>query len=344
MIVWGGTPTGGGTYLASGGRYDPQNDQWMPTSMAGAPSARYRHTAIWSGETMIVWGGWTGTQTNTGGQYDPRADRWTPTSFSFAPSARENHSAVWTGAEMVVWGGDVNPGPIQQSLKTGARYDPFEDSWIAIADAPQAMNGHSAVWTGTEMMVWTGSAGQRYDLAGNTWRSVSTLGAPTGPTAIVWAGDFVLAWGSAPRTGGRYAIDTDHDGTANQCDSDDDNDGAADGADCAPELASVAAPPGEVSGVLVSRSPGVHVAWNPQSGARYDIAAGLLETLRSTGGTFQASCGANSIAAVAWDDPSPAPSPGEGLFYLIRAENACGAASYGSASSGTQREVADDCP
>ena len=32
-------------------------DSWTPTSTYGAPVARNRHTAVWTGTRMIVWGG-----------------------------------------------------------------------------------------------------------------------------------------------------------------------------------------------------------------------------------------------------------------------------------------------
>ena len=54
-------------------------------SATNAPSARFRHTAVWTGTEMIVWGG---QLINTGGRYDPATDSWKPTSAINAPSAR----------------------------------------------------------------------------------------------------------------------------------------------------------------------------------------------------------------------------------------------------------------
>ena len=64
MIVWGGP------FAAStGGLYDPSDDSWVATNRAGAPAGRYRHTAVWTGSRMIVWGGTNFSPFNTGGQY-----------------------------------------------------------------------------------------------------------------------------------------------------------------------------------------------------------------------------------------------------------------------------------
>ena len=38
----------------SGGCTD---DTWTPTTLTNAPTARWRHTAVWTGSEMIVWGG-----------------------------------------------------------------------------------------------------------------------------------------------------------------------------------------------------------------------------------------------------------------------------------------------
>jgi len=58
MIVWGGMFFDGGSiYINTGGIYDPSNDSWALISMLNAPSARYLHTAVWTGTKMVVWGG-----------------------------------------------------------------------------------------------------------------------------------------------------------------------------------------------------------------------------------------------------------------------------------------------
>ena len=74
----------------------------------GAPSARYIHTAVWTGSELIVWGGGNGA--NTGGRYDPAGDSWMPLSNTDAPGPRNAHTAIWTGSEMIVWGGMSNVG------------------------------------------------------------------------------------------------------------------------------------------------------------------------------------------------------------------------------------------
>jgi hypothetical protein len=129
------------------------------------PAARYQHTAVWTGDEMIVWGGNDGAYLDSGGRYDPGGDAWTPVSLTGAPSQRSQHSAVWTGDAMVVWGGY---GGIP--VASGGSYDPTGDTWIptAVVDAPSARSQHTAVWTGSFMVVWGGfpalGSGSRFAL------------------------------------------------------------------------------------------------------------------------------------------------------------------------------------
>jgi N-acetylneuraminic acid mutarotase len=118
MIVWGGLS---GSYLLSGGQYDPVGDSWTATSSDSStvPTARFGHTAVWTGSRMIVWGGYNPTQLATGGQYDPVGNSWTATTTAGAPSARDSHTAVWTGTKMIVWGGENG---IANPLNTGGQY------------------------------------------------------------------------------------------------------------------------------------------------------------------------------------------------------------------------------
>ncbi len=122
MILWGGRAFDG-TVLNTGLRYNPVLDSWATTPMGSAvPDARYRHTAVWTGMEMIVWGG-AGTQLfGSGGKYNPSTGVWAATSTaSAAPSARYAHTAVWTGTAMIVWGGAESAS---HSVNSGGRYDP----------------------------------------------------------------------------------------------------------------------------------------------------------------------------------------------------------------------------
>ena len=163
MVVWGGVGTT--ELIADGGRYDPAADGWSPVSAAGQPSPRIFHTAFWNGSEMVVWGGAADVNPwdlrNDGGKYDPLSDSWVPTSVTGAPAGRAKHSSAWTGSEMIVWGG-CNGGGCSDQLVSGGRYDLDTGEWQPTneAGAPREREFHSAVWTGSEMIVWGGYGGR----------------------------------------------------------------------------------------------------------------------------------------------------------------------------------------
>ena len=231
MIIWGGNNASHGGYERTGGRYDPSTDTWAGMHSASAPQARRQHTAVWTGTSMIVWGGYNHTNEfdcyGDGGIYYPATDLWTPVATVGAPGRRRFHSAVWTGTKMIVWGGRDEDAP--QTYDDGGRYDPLLNSWQSVTTdgAPDARTDHTAVWTGDEMIVWDGTYhggvgdGARYDPATDNWSTVSSVGAPEGRQehSAVWTGDRMIVWGGYDPTvfnntvfdtGGRYDPATDN--------------------------------------------------------------------------------------------------------------------------------------
>jgi len=286
MFMWGGYD---GTFLDTGGYYTPATDTWTRTTDVGAPARRDAHTTIWTGSEIILWGGFDNDGTlfwNTGARYgsaslvatatptaSPTAlptatltttstnspsptltptvatpptatpvptvtstptvatpsDSWAPMSTVNAPAGRSGHTAVWTGTEVLVWGGETGGGGFA-TTNTGGKYNPATDSWLPITtvNAPSARRFHRAVWTGTEMIVWGGEAGNagptladggRYNPVTDSWAPLSMVNAPTARVAHtgIWTGSEMLVWGGdleaadvvLTQTGGRYNPQTD---------------------------------------------------------------------------------------------------------------------------------------
>jgi len=225
MIVWGGfsqeTFEGLTGALRTGGIYDPVANTWQPTSIVGAPSARALHTAVWTGEKMIVWGGNTGHHSilGDGAMYDPESDSWTPVSGIGSPAARALHGAVWTGSRMVVWGGEVKDG--EDATNTGGVFDPVGDVWAPtpISGAPSARTHFVMVALGGRVIIWSGElksgddtdTGGIYDPETDAWTATTRTGAPaprdratgvsTGAVMIAWGG---FADDKELNTGGIY--------------------------------------------------------------------------------------------------------------------------------------------
>ncbi len=225
VVIWGGYYFDGSDhYLDTGGRYDPATDTWTATSTVGAPSGRMNHTAVWAGNTMVVWGGFAPGVVSTGGRYDPVTDHWTTVSTLGAPAARAGHTAVWTGSKMLVWGGFSESFPNYEN--TGGLYDPVGDTWseTSTKGAPAGRYQHTAVWSGSELLVWGGfgfgylADGGRYDPLADAWTPIAIGAAPSsrGYHTAIWTGRVMVIWGGDSagdppyrESGGRYDPLTD---------------------------------------------------------------------------------------------------------------------------------------
>ncbi|MEK8032292.1 Ig-like domain-containing protein [Ideonella sp. DXS29W] len=194
-----------------------RDDSWRPT-LAGL-DGRYEHTAVWTGQEMIVWGGMeaVGAYYGDGARYNPATDTWAPVSGTGAPGPRHAHSAVWTGDEMIVFGGDGS--------RTGGRYDPVTDTWRAMSTvgAPVGQQWAASVWTGKEFITWGGiydvavNTGARYNPKTDTWATLPAValagrsympGVWTGSEMVVWSG-YDVQQGRLYRDGARYNPKTD---------------------------------------------------------------------------------------------------------------------------------------
>ena len=93
------------------------------------------------------------------------------------------------------------------------------DTWTAtsITNVPEARYYHTAVWTGSEMIVWGGDnffrerSGGRYNPSTDSWTATNTTSAPSARTdhTAVWTGNEMIIWGGvhlngSSNTGGRY--------------------------------------------------------------------------------------------------------------------------------------------
>jgi hypothetical protein len=280
---------------------------------------------------------------------------------------------------MIVWGG-TGPGGF---IDTGGVYDPAANSWTStsLVGAPPGRLSHTAVWTGSRMVVWGGEAvvpldtGGRYDPLADAWASISMLDAPAARYfhTAVWSGSSMIVWGGtngAPLgAGGQYAlgqaVDDDGDGVS-ECAGDCNDDSASihpgavevcDGLDndCSGVADDGILPPsGTLLLALVKNGSDAVVSWNEVAGAvGYDAVEGDLAVLTYTSGDFT-----SSVLACILDDgdvtsvsAGSIPIPGGGFWYLVRGINCAGAGSYdegvGSQQGSRDAEIAaspNACP
>src|SRR5439155_15847727 len=86
----------------------------------------------------------------------------------------------------------------------------IDDTWTATSttNAPTARDGHTAGWTGSEMIVWGGlnngtsfNSGGRYNPGTDSWTATSTTNAPDARYShtAVWSGSQMIVWGGRDR-------------------------------------------------------------------------------------------------------------------------------------------------
>jgi Kelch motif len=214
VIVWGGCcGVAGQGSRAPGVIYDVTQDRWRPLER-GPLGNRGGHSAVWTGEEMLVWGGGgSGGLRADGAAYDPASESWRL--IPPAPlSPRSQHVAVWTGEEMIVWGGSR---PLREyrerPLYDGAAYDPRSDTWrrlpptrllaplpavLDVLDESEELD-LNAVWTGDTMLIWGPNGGATYDPDNDLWERVpgppSEFGVTPAGSAPVWTGQEMIVWG-----------------------------------------------------------------------------------------------------------------------------------------------------
>ncbi|MGE0528473.1 MAG: Kelch repeat-containing protein [Bdellovibrionales bacterium] len=215
MLLWSGSL---GDFRVV--NFDPATDTFTRSGATNPPGNIGVYTAIWTGSKMIIWGGFSLSGTtmavvNDGAAYDPLTDSWTKISSVGAPSPRAYATAIWTGSKMIVWGG--NSYPNFEVKGDGGIYDPKTDSWTTLNSdgAPSPRNAHTAVWTGTGMIIWGGNTydgthfselndGAVFDPENQSWTQLTQSGnLPHGRSGhvAVWTGSKMIIWGGSVKDG-----------------------------------------------------------------------------------------------------------------------------------------------
>jgi N-acetylneuraminic acid mutarotase len=136
---------------------------------------------------------------------------------SFAQEQREDYLASWEV------GANVRR---QKMIRANAGYtlpaiseattECSPNTWTAtsITNAPVQRRFHTAVWTGSEMIVWGGLSngaslysGRRYNPSTDSWTNTSTnYPVPAGRSShtAVWTGSEMIVWGGEASTGGVF--------------------------------------------------------------------------------------------------------------------------------------------
>lgn len=199
VIVWGGWTEGEFGLQpprANGAAYSPETDRWRRIARAPIPG-RARHVATWTGEEMLVWGGYPqfGLPRAVGAAYDAAADRWRM--IQAAPIGWSSESlGAWTGREWVI-ARRTRADRIQL-----AAYDPDRDRWRRLPTPGVELSSEAhLVWCGETLLVGSSMEGL-FRLKGDTWTATASPpdGMPATGTPICAAGRLFIPLGSAPGT------------------------------------------------------------------------------------------------------------------------------------------------
>lgn len=229
--------------------WNPVPQQYFFNKTISAPAGRDSHTGVWDDTTsrLFIWGGknGTGNPLGTGGIYRPSDNSWWELTFpdyysySKTPAPRYGHTATWNGNQMIVYGGTTGRAYFPNLTSNDGRYSPaappelvvattdnntrsiYNDMWtpLPLDNIAASRTGHTAVWTGGQMIVWGGindggylNTGGKYSPFGDFWTSMTLTGqtpsARDGHVAV-WTGDEMFVWGGQNDTGyldsgGRY--------------------------------------------------------------------------------------------------------------------------------------------
>ncbi|MBI3203392.1 MAG: hypothetical protein HYZ29_17775 [Myxococcales bacterium] len=139
VVVWAGVDTSSGTDKEAGPGWRVALDGTISSlPVAGAPSRRAVGAFDILGDQLLVWSGYSAEQDKyleDGARLDLLSDQWFP-----LPSAQtwmsSRHTAAHgvVGSRWLVWGG-LSDGAFR---KDGAVWDPEQDAWSPVVDAPIA--------------------------------------------------------------------------------------------------------------------------------------------------------------------------------------------------------------
>ena len=244
MLVWGGRD--GTEFLNDGALLRAEDTTWIgltsENNVAHTPAPRTDHTAVWTGETMVIWGGLIqgqGAAGDRGAEYNPTTELWA-TLPGGGPSPRVGHTMTWTGEALYVIGGVDAAGVVHRDVwvLTPGKLDPKAHPNAQPGDRERALEGgswsrlpelpgptgaryhHSATWTGSYLVVFGGFSPAGDPLADAyalqpipdaRWVDITLTPAPTARAchAGLWTGSEILYLGGTQAQGPELASDED---------------------------------------------------------------------------------------------------------------------------------------
>jgi len=213
--------------------YDERDGGGASTCIAGSNSPCYRMYARRSNDNGVTWlpdDAFSDVVSPLPAQPHPSVVPYYVSDYDYASAVATKHLASWVDGRVPINGTYQQDAFTDAELVGTATPTPTppctDDTWTptSTTNAPDGRMLPTAVWTGSEMIVWGGTTdringlntGGRYNPSTDSWTPISTTNAPTARFAhtAVWTGSEMIVWGgynngSRLNTGGRYDPSTD---------------------------------------------------------------------------------------------------------------------------------------
>lgn len=157
VLIWGGE-TGGNVAVNTGALYNPATDTWRLMSNVNAPTAREWAAGVWTGKEFITWGGVSPTSlaNSDGGRYDLATDTWIPFKTPNLDFIYEG-AAFWSGSKVYFMQGRYSGAYVNEQgggFYSGFSFDPSNNKWDYLPQAPITQTWMPHTWTGTELLTF----------------------------------------------------------------------------------------------------------------------------------------------------------------------------------------------
>lgn len=202
VFFWGGQD-GAGLALDTGAIYEPVKDTWkyLPKD-TGAPSARMMASAVYTGTSIIVFGGTDalGNPLRDGAVYDLVGNQWTALPANNAVTRRSAPFGLWDGTRASFFGG---LGAMNVPLSRADRFDLSNWSISTTSGDPGALVDPGVTFDGATMYVFGGMLNTNrqdrvysYTPSSDTWVKLANSGlTPRTGAFTAWDGTRLVAWG-----------------------------------------------------------------------------------------------------------------------------------------------------
>jgi len=127
---------------------------WEALTSSPEAAPREGHSAVWTGDRLLMWGGYGGESTLVEHATELNIDTGIVKEIAkINKPFFKGHCAFWGNDNMILWGGKQGA-----NYGTSLSYSPITNTWkeFSSENAPEYREGASCVWTGQALIIWGG--------------------------------------------------------------------------------------------------------------------------------------------------------------------------------------------